>query len=151
MDVPVVAAGGIATGAAVAAVLAAGASAAAIGTGFLRATEAGTSAAHRAALAAPAPTTLTRAFTGRTARGIVNAFIRRHEAEAPRAYPAVHHLTAPLRAQARADGDADNINLWAGQAHELAREAPAAEIMAELMEGARAAAARLDQRIADSS
>lgn len=147
VDVPMIAAGGVTTGAAVAAVLAAGASAAAVGTGFMRATEAGTSAAHRAALAAPARTTLTRAFTGRTARGIVNAFIRRHEAHAPRAYPAVHHLTAPLRKEARASGDADRINLWAGQAHELAREAPAAEIVAGLMADARVAAARTAQRL----
>src|SRR5436190_1423366 len=79
------------------------------------------------------PTLLTRAFTGRTARGLVNEFIREHEAEAPRAYPEVHHLTAPRRAQARAAGDADGFNLWAGQAHELAIEAPAAEIIATLM------------------
>ncbi len=145
--VPIVAAGGVSKGAGLAAVLAAGASAGAVGTAFLRATEAGTSGAHREALATTRATALTRAFTGRTARGIVNTFMRRHEAAAPRAYPAVHHLTAPLRAQARAAGDAENINLWAGQAHALAREAPAAEIMAELMDGARAAVARAGQRL----
>lgn len=150
-SVPLVAAGGITTGAGLAAVLAAGASAAAIGTGFLRATEAGTHAAHRTALATPRPTALTRAFTGRSARGIVNAFMERHEAAAPSAYPEVHHLTAPRRAEARAAGDAEGFNLWAGQAHELAVEAPAAEIMATLMADARAASARLAQRIALSS
>jgi nitronate monooxygenase len=123
----------------VAAALACGARAVAIGTGFLRATEAGTSPAHREALASSTPTALTRAFTGRTARGMVNEFMRRHDADAPAAYPEVHHLTAKLRAEARAAGDASRINLWAGQAHELAREAPAAEIVAELMAEARAA------------
>ena len=72
------AAGGIATGRGVAAVLAAGARAAAVGTAFLDCPKAGTSAVHRAALRADRPTALTRAFTGRTARGIVNGFLERH-------------------------------------------------------------------------
>ena len=66
-----------------------------------------------------APTALTRAFTGRTARGIVNRFLQDH-AEAPSAYPEIHHLTAPLRTAARTRGDTDNFHLWAGQAHALA-------------------------------
>jgi nitronate monooxygenase len=147
-DAPVVAAGGITTGRGVAAVLAAGARAAAVGTGFLRAVEAGTSAAHREALASRAPTRLTRAFTGRTARGLVNAFMERHDDHAPAAYPEVHHLTAPMRAEARKAGDADRINLWAGQAHELAREAPAAEIVAALVAEARTALQESAGRIA---
>src|SRR5437667_160686 len=83
------ASGGIATGAAVAAVLAAGASAAQVGTAFLRAPEAGTAAPHRESLAADTPTALTRAFTGRLARGIRNRFMDEH-ADAPRAYPELH-------------------------------------------------------------
>jgi nitronate monooxygenase len=146
-DLPLVAAGGIADGAGVAAVLAAGARAAQMGTAFLRAAEAGTHPAHRAALAGEGRTGLTRAFTGRTARGIVNRFMEEHEADAVVAYPQVHHATAPLRAAARAAGDAGGFNLWAGQAHALAREAPAAEIVRDLAreaaEAARAAAARL--------
>jgi nitronate monooxygenase len=97
----------------------------------MRCPEAGTSPAHRAALAAQTPTRLTRAFTGRQARGIVNRFLREHS-DAPPAYPEIHHVTAPLRAAGRAAGDADMINLWAGQAHELAREVPAAEVVAAL-------------------
>ncbi len=147
VEEPIVAAGGVTTGRAIAAVLAAGARAAAVGTGFLRATEAGTSDAHREALGSRTPTRLTRAFSGRTARGIVNAFLERHDEHAPAAYPEVHHLTAPLRAEARRAGDADRINLWAGQAHELAREAPAAEIMATLMQEARTAAATAHRRL----
>jgi nitronate monooxygenase len=144
---PLVAAGGIADGAAVAAVIAAGASAAQLGTAFLRAAEAGTHPAHRAALAAEGRTALTRAFTGRTARGIANRFMEEHDADAVVAYPQVHHATAPLRAAARKAGDAGGFNLWAGQAHVLAREAPAGEIVralaAEAAAAARAAAARL--------
>jgi nitronate monooxygenase len=124
-----VAAGGIADGPGLAAVLAAGASAAALGTAFLRCPEAGTSSAHRAAVASSADTRLTRAFTGRRARGVVNEFMRAHDHQAPAAYPHVHHVTAPLRAAARTTGDPSLLNLWAGQAHALSRDLPAAEIV----------------------
>jgi nitronate monooxygenase len=137
VDLPLVASGAIASGGALAAVLSAGAQAAQIGTAFMRCPEAGTSPAHREALAADTPTRLTRAFTGRQARGIVNRFLSEHSADAPLAYPEIHHVTAPLRAAGRAAGDADMINLWAGQAHELAREAPAAEVVAALAAEAR--------------
>jgi nitronate monooxygenase len=126
------------SGAGVAAVLACGASAAQLGTAYLRTTEAGTSPAQREATATETPTVLTRAFTGRLARGIANRFHHEHGSVAPRAYPEVHHLTAPLRAQARADGDADAINLWAGQAHSLAEEVDAAELTRRLAADARA-------------
>jgi nitronate monooxygenase len=132
-DLPLVATGGIATGAAVAAVLAAGASAAQLGTAFMRTPEAATSAAHRAAIAgAPARTAITRAFTGRYARGIVNRFMREHEADAPLAYPEVHNLTAPLRVAARDAGDPDGFHIWAGQAYPLARAEPAGELVRRL-------------------
>jgi nitronate monooxygenase len=132
IDVPLVASGGIATGRAVAAVLCAGARAAQVGTAFMRCPEAGTSPAHREALAARTPTGLTRAFSGRRARGIVNRFLLEHSADAPAAYPEIHHVTAPLRAAGRATGDADVLNLWAGQTHELAPELPAAEVVATM-------------------
>ena len=128
-DLPLVAAGGVSDGAGVAAALAAGASAAQIGSALLLTPEAATSAPQRAALAADAPTVLTRAFTGRRARGIANRFIREHEALAPRGYPQVHHLTAPIRAAARAAGDSDGINLWAGESYRLAEEKPASELV----------------------
>src|SRR5438105_5055772 len=137
---PLLAAGGIADGPALAAVLAAGASAGVLGTAFLRTPEAGTAPVHRAAVASPADTALTRAFTGRRARGVVNGFMRAHDGAAPVAYPHVHHLTAPLRAAGRAAGDPSVVNLWAGQAHALARELPAAEIVERI--SADAAAAR---------
>ena len=132
VDVPLVATGGIATGEAVAAVLAAGAAAAQLGTAFMLCPEAGTSPAHKQALASEADTALTRAFTGRTARGITNRFMREHGADAPSAYPDVHHLTAPIRAAARERGDADGFHLWAGQAHALAADVPAGELVRRL-------------------
>ncbi len=129
---PLVAAGGISTGAGIAAVLAAGASAAQLGTAFLRCPEAGTADVHRAAIAGTAETAMTRAFTGRLARGIRNAFLDAHSQDAPVAYPEVHHLTAPLRAAGRSAGNPGVVNLWAGQAHELTGDVPAAELVAQL-------------------
>jgi nitronate monooxygenase len=132
VDLPLVATGGIATGRGVAAVLAAGASAAALGTAFMLCPEAGTAPAHRDAIAAPGDTALTRALTGRTARGIANRWMREHGASAPLAYPDVHHLTAKIRAAAREQGDADGFHLWAGQAHELAEPVPAGDLVRRL-------------------
>ena len=127
--IPLVASGGIADGEGVAAALVAGARAVQIGTAFMLCPEAGTIPGHRAALAGPSNTAVTRAFTGRSARGVVNRFLTEHDAQAPAAYPHVHHLTAPIRAAARAAGDAGSVNLWAGQAHPLAQPRPAAELV----------------------
>jgi len=136
-ELPLIASGGIMTGAAIAAVLVAGAAAAQLGSALMLTPEAGTSAPHREALEREGETALTRAFSGRTARGIVNRFLREHDADAPSAYPEVHHLTAPLRAAARARGDAEAINLWAGQAHRLAQAKPAGELVRQLAADAR--------------
>ena len=148
VELPLVASGGIASGRGVAAVLAAGAAAAQLGTAFMLTPEAGTSDVHRRALGGSGETALTRAFTGRMARGIVNRFMREHQAEAPSAYPEVHHLTAPLRSAARERGDPDTLHLWAGQAHELAPELPAGELVRRLGEDARAALAGAARRFA---
>lgn len=147
VDLPLVAAGGIADGAAVAAVLCAGAIAAQVGTALMLSPEAGTSEPHRAALASSRSTRLTRAFTGRRARGIVNRFMRDHDIRAPIAYPDIHHLTSPIRAAARRSDDPDGLNLWAGQTHSLAQPVPAAEIVRRLGREAREAAAALAQRL----
>jgi nitronate monooxygenase len=132
VDLPLVAAGAVADAASVSAVLAAGASAAQVGTAFMLAPEAGTHPAHREALLSDSPTALTRAFSGRLARGIVNRFMEEHSAGAPIAYPHVHYATSGLRAAARERGDAGGFNLWAGQAHRLAVERPAAETVLAL-------------------
>ena len=126
---PRIAAGGIADGGDVAHVLAAGAVAAQIGSALLLATEAGTSPPHRRALEGDAETRLTRAFTGRRARGVVNRFMLDHDAFAPRGYPEIHYLTAPIRAAARELGDSDGINLWAGTSYRRARAASASELV----------------------
>jgi nitronate monooxygenase len=139
VPLPLIAAGGLTDGPAVAAVLSAGAAAAQLGTAFLRADEAGTEPAYREALRSDAPTALTRAFSGRRARGIVNRFMTEYSATAPAAYPQIHHATSPLRAAARKRGDPDGFNLWAGQAHELAPSGPADEIVRLISDGARKA------------
>jgi nitronate monooxygenase len=149
---PMVATGGIATGPGIAAVLAAGAAAAQLGTAFLLCAEAATAPAHREAIVAGrAATALTRAFTGRTARGIVNRFLREHSADAPSAYPEVHHLTAPIRTAARQREDADGFHLWAGQAYPLARSRPAAELVVGLAAEADTALAAATRRLRRSN
>jgi nitronate monooxygenase len=144
VSIPVVAAGGIMRGSQIAAVLAAGASAAQLGTAFLATPESGAHAVHKQALTNPlfTHTELTRAFSGRPGRGLVNRFLREHGPYAPAAYPDVHHLTAPLRKTAAKAGDAQGMALWAGQGHRLARELPAGElveVLAAELDAARAA------------
>lgn len=144
VSLPVVAAGGLMRGSQIAAVLAAGASAAQLGTAFLATPESGAHAVHKQALTDPlyVRTGLTRAFSGRPARGLVNRFLREHGPYAPAAYPEVHHLTSPLRKAAAKAGDAQGMALWAGQGHRMARELPAAELVRLLVsefEDARAA------------
>jgi nitronate monooxygenase len=138
---PVVGAGGVMDGPGIAAVLCAGAVAAQLGSAFVLADEAGTAPAVRELFASDAQTRFTRAFTGRQARGVVNRFMTEHEAQAFSAYPQLHHMTSPIRAAARAQGDAQAVNVWAGQAHRLARELPAAEIVTALLAETRAALA----------
>ncbi|MCX4566831.1 nitronate monooxygenase [Streptomyces albogriseolus] len=142
VGIPVVAAGGIMRGGQIAAVCAAGASAAQLGTAFVAAHESGAHALHKQALTNPlyARTELTRAFTGRPARALVNRFLREHGPYAPAAYPEVHHLTAPLRKAAAQAGDAQGLALWAGQGHRMARELPAGQLVEVLV--AELAAAR---------
>jgi nitronate monooxygenase len=133
VDVPVVAGGGIHDERGVRSLLDRGAVAAQVGTSFLLADEAGTSATHRAALTDPslAKTAVTRAYTGRWARGIANRFIADHS-DAPPGYPHLHHLTSPLRSAAAAAGDTQVAHLWAGTGHQHARAAPAADITRSL-------------------
>jgi nitronate monooxygenase len=150
VDLPVIAAGGIMDGKGVAAVLALGAAAAQMGSAFLMADEAITGPIWQKAIAdAPDdPTRLTRAFSGRYARGIENRFMREMrpvEREVP-AYPVQNRLTQPLRAAAAAAGDAEMLSLWAGQAVKLARPGDAETLVrrwwAEAQETARALAKR---------
>lgn len=116
---PVIAAGGIVDGRGVAAALALGPSAVQIGTALLRSDQSVISAPWRAALEAAPPdaTVLTRAFSGRWARGLENAFTRQMrdvERDVP-AYPVQNRLTQPMRAAAAQAGDPEMLSLWAGQ------------------------------------
>jgi nitronate monooxygenase len=132
---PLIAAGAIMSRQDVRDVLAAGAVAAQCGTAFLRCPESGAQPLHKAALADPAftATAVTRAFTGRPARGLVNRFMTDHP-DAPAAYPEVHFATRPIRAAAAAAGDTGRLNLWAGEGYRAATTRPAAEIV-ELLSG----------------
>lgn len=150
--IPVIAAGGLMRGGQIAAVLAAGAVAAQLGTAFLACPESGAHELHKQALTDPlfTRTELTRAFSGRPARGLANRFIREHGPYAPAAYPQVHYLTSPLRKAAAAAGDPQGLNLWAGQGHRLARPLPAARLMEVLTAELDAANASLQQDVRGS-
>jgi nitronate monooxygenase len=134
VDLPVIAAGGLSTADDVARVTAAGAVAAQLGTAFLLADEAGSSPVHRAALKDPqfTETVVTRAFSGRYARGLRNRFVDDHEAEAPFGYPEIHYLTSPVRAASVRAGDPHGVNVWAGTGFRDARAGSVSDIIARL-------------------
>lgn len=136
-ELPLIAAGGVDGPDAVHRLRAAGADAVAVGTLLLRTDEAGTSPTHRAALADPAftETVITRAFTGRPARALRNAFIDRHGASAPVGYPAIHHLTRVLRQSAAAAEDTNMLHLWAGTGYRNAQQGAVADVIDLLAQG----------------
>jgi nitronate monooxygenase len=134
----VVAAGGLAEPAAVSSMLRGGAAAVQLGTAFLLADEAGTNPVHRSALVDPqfTRTVLTRAFTGRYARGLRNRFVVHHDHHAIIGFPDVGRVTAPLLAAAVAAGDPHGTSLWAGQHFRKAQTRPTVDIMHALAGGA---------------
>jgi nitronate monooxygenase len=132
--VPVVATGGIADGRGVAAALTLGASAAQIGTGFLRCPEAKISPAWADALGRTAPenTMVSRAFSGRAGRSVSTDYARAAtapEAPQPAPYPVQRALTAAMRSAAQRDSDIERMQAWAGQSAALARVEPAAQAL----------------------
>lgn len=131
---PVIAAGGLMTGADAAELLEAGAVAAAFGTAFLACPEAGTAPVHLHALTHREGTVVTRAFTGRSARALHTAWTDGYGRGAPAAYPHVHHVTAPLRAHGKATGEAELVHLWAGAGHRRLRSLPAGELCRALLD-----------------
>ncbi len=138
VDRPVVAVGGIADGRGAVAAFVLGAAGVQVGTAFLATPESAASPTHKAALVAPGErsTMLTRAFTGRYARGLVNRYVRAmvpHERALP-AYPWQGRMLAPLSQAAARAGVADLMALWAGQNVPLVALRPAAEVMRFLVE-----------------
>lgn len=138
VDVPVIASGGLMDGGDIAAALALGAVAAQLGTAFLPCPESGAPAAHKRALleAKRDTTVITRAFSGRPARGITNKFISVVEAKPDAILPfrQQNDLTRPMRNAAGAQGAADYMSLWAGQGVARSRAMPAAELVAQLLQ-----------------
>ena len=132
VNIPVIAAGGIADAQGVAAAMALGAAGVQVGTAYLLCPEASTSALHRAALKSEAirHTALTNLFTGRPARGIVNRIIRElgPMSAATPAFPLAASAIAPLRSRAEAEGSGDFSPLWSGQNATGCRELPAADL-----------------------
>lgn len=133
-DKPLVAGGGVAGSGDVAELLDAGASAVQVGTLFLLADEAGTNDVYRAGLSSGNydDTRMTRAFTGRPARALVNKFVAELDDLAPAVYPEIHYLTGSVRAAAKKAGNHQHINLWAGTGFKNAQAKRAADIMEDL-------------------
>jgi nitronate monooxygenase len=137
--IPVIASGGIMDGRGIVAAEALGAAGVQLGTAFLTTDEAGTSQPYREALlqAREDETVVTRAFSGRPARGIINAFIEDMSepgAPEPLPFPIQNALTGPMRRAAAQRDDADRLALWAGQGVPLARAMPASELVARLVD-----------------
>jgi nitronate monooxygenase len=139
VDVPVIAAGGIADARGVAAAMALGASGVQVGTAYLLCPETSTHPLHRAALKSPSArrTALTNVLTGRPARGILNRIMRELGpiSTAAPAFPLAASALAPLRAKAESEGRADFSSLWSGQNASGCKEVPAAVLTHELAAG----------------
>ncbi|WP_134773595.1 NAD(P)H-dependent flavin oxidoreductase [Ornithinimicrobium flavum] len=134
VDLPLVAAGGVTTSGDVRRALAAGAVAVQVGTALLLATEAGTSPTYRAALRDPNLThrVTTRAFTGRVAGAVRNAWVEELEGLVPSAFPVVDQVTRPIRRAAAEAGDVHGIHVWAGSGWRAAQDRSAREIVRDL-------------------
>lgn len=141
VNVPVIAAGGLADPRGIAAALILGASAVQIGTGFLRSPEAKMHPAYadRLACTEAHETMITRAFSGRPGRSVATAYVRAAtapNAPPPAPYPVQRGLTRAMREAAQQAGDSDRMQLWAGQSAKLAQNQPAGTIARQLWKDA---------------
>lgn len=145
VNLPVLASGGIMDGRGIAAALALGAAGVQMGTAFLTCAEAGIPEAHKQAIldARETQTRVTRAFSGRPARGIVNRVMEDIADDDALPFPLQNTLTRPMRTAAAQQGRAEFLSLWAGQGVRLARRQTAAELMARLVDETDAAVRRL--------
>ena len=137
MSIPVIAAGGIADGRGIAAALALGAEGVQLGTAFLTCPESAVPPVYRDALnrSAADDAQITRAFSGRPARGLQNRFTRemRDLEDAVPDFPILNTLTGPLRKASSQEGNTDFMSLWAGQSASLSRNLPAEQLLAQLV------------------
>lgn len=140
VDVSLIAAGGVGAGRDIAQALARGASAVQIGTALVRTPECGASTLHKNMLASGrfTETMQTRAFSGRVARGLRNAFMDDLSGDAPMAYPEVNQMTKRIRGTAAGVGEPDGCSIWAGLSFALAADAPAVEVITTLWRDAKA-------------
>jgi len=145
LDVPVIAAGGIMDGAGIAAAMALGAAGAQLGTAFVACPESAAGPAYRAALAGPAAerTRVSAVISGRPARGLENAFMRRADEERVAPYPFAYDIGKALNAAATAAGDAGYMPNWAGQGAPMSRSMPAGELLRVVAEELKATIAGL--------
>ncbi|HEY3707701.1 MAG TPA: nitronate monooxygenase [Terracidiphilus sp.] len=138
ISIPVVASGGVMDGRGIAAALMLGASAVQMGTAFLTCEEAGISAGYKDAILAAREdqTQITRAFSGRPARGIANRMLKDYESaqDATLPFPLQNALTRPLRNEAVKQNRPEFLSLWAGQGVRMARRGPAAQLVSALRE-----------------
>lgn len=134
VKIPLIAAGGIMTAAHVESVLQAGAAAAQIGTALMTATECDASTVHKNAIlqSKEKGTVLTKAFTGKYARGLQNKFTEDMEGAVVAPYPLQHYLTADIRKESAKQGRSEYLSLWMGENSYMAQTAPLAEIVKSL-------------------
>jgi nitronate monooxygenase len=130
VQIPVIAAGGIADPQGIVAALAAGASAIQLGTAYLLCPEVKISKIYRDALKGQSPTALTNVFSGRPARGLMNRFVREMGplSELAPPFPLASVAVAPLRKRSEELGSSDFLQMWAGESFPLCREMPAREL-----------------------
>ena len=135
IDLPIIAAGGIMTGQHIKDLLRAGANAAQLGTAFLCADESGANDLYKQMLLSKSrETVMTRAFTGRLARGLENTFTNKYATSAPKCYPAVHFMTQPIRKSALENKNPENMSMWAGVNYPFIKQGSAKEIIQTLVD-----------------